>query len=106
MSFPWSKKFVRVAQTPQPEVVQQVQVPVAPPPAPAPAPVEEVVQVVEIPEVDDKISVEEHKHGEQVVDARQEDNEDDEVEGELQEGGRVEEGDHGSEEELEEDGGR
>lgn len=99
MPFPWSKKVVRI----QPissvaEVVQSASIPVAPPPSPEP----EIVQTVEIPSVDDKISVIEHKNGEQVVDARQEDDEDDEVQGDVQEGGRLEEGDYGSEEELEE----
>jgi hypothetical protein len=91
MPFPWSKKVVRVIPitTPPPPVEPEVASP-------------EVVQVVVLPMVDDKISVEEHKNGEQVVDARKEDDEDDEVQGDVQEGGRVEEGDHGGEEELEE----
>lgn len=96
MPFPWSRKIARVTPA-QPEIVQEVTLPEIV--------TEEVVQSVEIPVVDDKISVEEHKHGEQVVDARKEDDEDNEVEGELQEGGRAEESDHGGEEELEEDGG-
>jgi hypothetical protein len=91
MPFPWSNKVKRVIPitTPPPPVEPEVASP-------------EVVQVVELPTVDDKISVEEHKNGEQVVDARKEDDEDNEVQGDLQEGGRVEEGDHGGEEELEE----
>jgi len=94
MPFPWSKKFVRVIPVQQ-VVVQDT-------PVPTVAPVEEVIQTVEIPTIDDKISVEEHKNGEQMVDARKEDDEDNEVQGDVQEGGRVEEGDHGGEEELEE----
>lgn len=92
MPFPWSNKVVPVQK--EPEAVQTV----APPPSPEP----EVVQFVEIPTVDDKISVLEHKNGEQVADARKEDDEDDEVQGDVQEGGRAEEGDYGGEEELEE----
>jgi hypothetical protein len=95
MPFPWSKKVVRVIPitTPLPHVEPEVTF-------------SEVVQFVEIPEVGDKISVEEHKHGEQVVDARQEDNEAHEVQGVLQEGRRVEEGDHGGKEDLEEARGK
>ena len=94
--------MVRVQQvTIEREVVQMVTLPVDPLPSPEP----EVVQIVELPMVDDKISVIEHKNGEQVVDSRKEDDEDNEVQGVLQEGGRVEEGDYGGEEELQEDGG-
>lgn len=105
MPLPWSKKMVQVAPNQQvtieTEVVQTATLPVVPLPSPEP----EVVQIVELPMVDDKISVIEHKNGEQVVDSRKEDDEDDEVQGDVQEGGRVEEGDHGGEEELQEDGG-
>ncbi len=100
MPFPWSKKVARVIPETVPtysvdtEVVEQIVLPEIPS--------TEVIQIVDIPTVDDKISVEEHKNGEQVVDARKEDDEDDEVQGDLQEGGWVEEGDHGGEEELEE----
>lgn len=43
--------------------------------APNAFPDTEVVQTVEIPTVDDKISTIEHKNGEQMVDSREEDNE-------------------------------
>lgn len=56
MPFPWSKKLRQVA----PEPVVQI---------------EEVVQSVVLPVVDDKISVEEHKNGECVVSSCKEDNE-------------------------------
>lgn len=61
---------------------------------------EETVQIVLVPEpeVCDKISPLEHKNGEQVDYSCKEDNEDNEVQGDIQEGGRVEESDYGSEE--------
>jgi hypothetical protein len=62
----------------------------------------EVTQTVELPVLNDKISVIEHKNGEQVDCSRKEDDEDHEVQGVLQEGGRPQEGDHGSEEVMEE----
>lgn len=52
--------------------------------------------------LNDKISVIEHKNGKQMAHARQEDDEAHEVQGDLQEGGRPQESDHGSEEVLEE----
>jgi hypothetical protein len=90
MPFPWSNKLSRVS-------------PVAPPSSPEVQPVSvsepiEVAQTVEIPTVDDKISSIEHKNGECLVSPREEDDEAHEVEGELQEGGRAEESDHGGEE--------
>lgn len=90
MSFPWSRKVARVVPTispvPQPPVVE------AEP---------EVVQVVDLPVVDDKISAIEHKNGECLVNAREEDDEAHEVQGDLQEGGRPQESDHGGEEVVE-----
>jgi len=80
MPFPWSNKVSRVIPTSKP-----VQVP-------------EFVEIVELPVVDDKISSIEHKNGESLVDSRKEDDEAHEVQGDLQEGGRAEEGDRGSEE--------
>jgi Rieske Fe-S protein len=91
MPFPWSKKINRVI--PVTTSVLPIEIDVSS---------SEVVQVVELPMINDKISVEEHKNGEQVVDARKEDDEDNEVQGDLQEGGRVEEGDYGGKKELEE----
>ncbi len=86
MPFPWSTKTRRVIPIPEPvQVEQPVQVP-------------ELVQIVELPVVDDKISSIEHKNGESLVDSRKEDDEAHEVQGGLQEGGRTEEGDCGSEE--------
>lgn len=82
MPFPWSNKVSRVIPTSKP-----VQVP-------------EFVEIVELPVVDDKISSIEHKNGESLVDSRKEDDETHEVQGDLQEGGRTEEGDCGSEEVL------
>lgn len=87
MPFPWSKKVARVIPT-----VQVVQVTSETPI------VEEKAQEVVLPTIDDKISVLEHKNGECLVDAREEDDEADEVQGHLQEGGWTEEGDHGGEE--------
>ncbi len=92
MSFPWSKKMIRVLP--------------APPPSPEVPTEPEVVQIVVLPEVRDKISGIEHKNGEQVDCSRKEDDEDDEVEGDVQEGGWAEESDHGGEEALEETRGR
>ena len=54
MSFAWSKKLRQVAPAP-PEI--------------------EVEQIVVIPTVDDKISVEEHKNGECLVSSREKDDE-------------------------------
>jgi hypothetical protein len=79
MPFPWSKKLNRVIPTAQPEVVQ----------------------IIELPVVDDKISSIEHKNGERLADARKEDDETDEVQGDLQEGRRSQEGHHGGEEVME-----
>jgi hypothetical protein len=69
MPFPWSKKSIRVSPVSEPQ-----------------QPKTEVTQIVVLPTLDDKISSIEHKNGEQVADARKEDNEDDEVKGHLQEG--------------------
>jgi len=93
MPFPWSNKLSRVS-------------PVAPPSSPEVQPVSvsepiEVAQTVEIPTVDDKISSIEHKNGERLADARKEDDETDEVQGDLQEGRRSQEGHHGGEEVME-----
>lgn len=60
MPFPWSKKLRQIA--PAPSSVPEPQV-------------TEVEQVVVIPTVDDKISVEEHKNGECLVSSCEEDNE-------------------------------
>jgi hypothetical protein len=89
MPFPWSAKVNRVIPAAPPSS-PEVQVLVAEP--------VEVAQTVELPTVDDKISPIEHKNGECLVSAREEDDEAHEVEGELQEGGRPEESDHGGEE--------
>lgn len=62
MSFAWSKKLRQVAPAPPTVIIQ-------------PEIVEEVEQVVTIPTVDDKISVEEHKNGECLVSSCKEDNE-------------------------------
>jgi hypothetical protein len=102
MPFPWSKKVAHIP-------VQQVVVPVAVPvqePEPVltisiPPAVEDVVQSVDLPVIDDKISPIEHKNGECLADTREEDDEAHEVEGDLQEGGWAEESDHGSEEVVE-----
>lgn len=97
MSFAWSRKVARVVPAP-PQSIEVIEAPLA-----AQVMLDiEVPQTVTIPTVDDKISDIEHTNGEQVADARQEDAEDDEVQGDIQEGGRVEEGDHGGEEALEE----
>ena len=93
MPFPWSNKVNRVAPAAPPSspesLIQTVDVPEV---------TVEVIQVIEIPTVDDKISSIEHKNGECLADARKEDDEDNEVQGDLQEGGRPQESDHGGEE--------
>jgi hypothetical protein len=100
MPFPWTKKVASVVPVVQPEP--------RPEPQPEPQPEQkllvepEVTQTVELPVVDDKISVIEHKNGEQMVDARQEDDETNEVEGDLCQGQGVGTSDQGSEEDLEE----
>lgn len=94
MPFPWSSKVSRVIPAPLPETQVQVEQPVQEVVVPEP------VQVVEIPAVDDKISSIEHKNGESLVSSHEEDDEAHEVQGDLQEGGRTEEGDCGSEEDL------
>ena len=92
MPFPWSTKVNRVIPSPPPSVPEApVQVESVP----------EVTQTVELPVVDDKISSIEHKNGECLVSPREEDDEDNEVQGDLQEGGRPQESDHGGEEVLE-----
>jgi hypothetical protein len=58
MSFAWSKKLRQIAPAPPTVIIQP-----------------EVEQVVIIPTVDDKISVEEHKNGECLVSSGKEDNE-------------------------------
>jgi hypothetical protein len=58
MSFAWSKKLRQIAPAPPTVIIQP-----------------EVEQVVIIPTVDDKISVEEHKNGECLVSSCKEDNE-------------------------------
>ena len=58
MSFAWSKKLRQIAPAPPTVIIQP-----------------EVEQVVNIPTVDDKISVEEHKNGECLVSSCKEDNE-------------------------------
>jgi hypothetical protein len=82
MPFPWSKKMIRV----NPISITEA----------------EVIQIVVLPTLHDKISPIEHKNGEQVADARKEDDEDDEVKGNLQEGRRPQEGNLGGQEDLEE----
>ena len=67
MSFIWSKKFVKVA--PAIQVLSQ-----------------EIAQKVDLPMIHDKISVIEHKNGEQMVSARQKDDEKHEVQWDLQKG--------------------
>lgn len=87
MSFAWSKKVVRVVPAPPPqELVNQ--------------PEPELVQVVELPVVDDKISSIEHKNGECLVSARKEDDEADEVKGDVCQGEGSGTGDQGSEEDM------
>lgn len=61
MSFAWSKKLRQTAPAPPTVIIQPEIV--------------EVEQVVIIPTVDDKISVEEHKNGECLVSSCKEDNE-------------------------------
>ncbi len=94
MPFPWSNKVSRVIPAPLPETQVQVEQPVQEVVAPEP------VQVVELPVVDDKNSSIEHKNGESLVSSHEKDDEAHEVQGDLQEGGRAEEGDCGSEEDL------
>ena len=77
MVFIWTKKF-RVAPAP---------------------PVQQDVTVVTLPTYD-KISPIEHKNGKSLVGARKKDDEAHEVKGDVQEGGRSEEGHRGSKEEL------
>lgn len=79
MPFPWSNKLARVIPISQPDVIQ----------------------IVELPVVDDKISSIEHKNGERLVNPCEEDDEAHEVKGHLQEGGRPQESDHGGEEVME-----
>jgi len=67
MSFLWSKKFVKVV--PAIQVLS-----------------EEIVQKIDLPTIHDKISSIEHKNGEQMVNARQKDDEKHEVQGDLQKG--------------------
>ena len=87
MPFPWSKNINRVIPAQQPIF--------------DPEPQPEVVQTIQLPTVDDKISSIEHKNGECLADSRKEDDEAHEVQGDLQEGRRPQEGDHGGEEVME-----
>ena len=89
MSFPWTKKVSRVVPAPAPQSTE-------------PVPETQIPQTITLPTVDDKISDIEHKHGEQVADTRQEDDEAHEEQGLVQEGGRPEEGDNGGKEDVEE----
>jgi hypothetical protein len=82
MPFAWSKRVVRVIPITTTEA--------------------EVTQIVVLPTLYDKISPIEHKNGEQVASARKEDDEDNEVKGNVQEGRRPQEGDLGGQEDLEE----
>lgn len=88
MPFAWSKKVVRVMP-----VVSDNTISITTASGTKDA---EVTQIVVLPVVHDKISVLEHKNGEQVADARKEDDEAHEVQGLVQEGRRTEEGDNGS----------
>jgi hypothetical protein len=92
MSFAWSRKVARVIPAGPPSSLEQSTQTIVTPE------VIEIIQQVKIPTVDDKISSIEHKNGESLADACKEDDEDDEVQGDLQEGGRAEESDYGSEE--------
>lgn len=87
MSFAWSKKVVRV-------------VPAPPPQEPVTQPEPEPIQIVELPVVDDKISPIEHKNGECLVSARKEDDEADEVKGDVCQGEGSGTGDQGGEEDM------
>ena len=91
MSFPWTKKMNKVIPAQQVIVVEKKPVTEA-----------EVEQVVVLPVVDDKISVIEHKNGEQVVIAREEDDEAHEVKGDLCQGQGIGPSDQGSKEDMEE----
>lgn len=88
MTFPWTKKVASTNSI----VVLEKEVVTEP----------EVVQVVELPVVDDKISLIEHKNGEQMVNARQEDDEAHEVKGDVCQGQGIGPSDQGSEEDMEE----
>ena len=79
MSFIWSRRFARSAQV----------VPIQ----------EESVQVTTVPEYD-KISVEEHKDGERLVSTRKEDDEANEVQGDICQGQGTGSSDQGGEEDL------
>lgn len=77
MPFAWSKKVIVI----QPEE-------------------EETIQKVELPVFDDKISLIEHKNGKRLVNACEKNDETNEVQGDLQKGGRPQKGDNGSQEKL------
>jgi hypothetical protein len=79
MSFVWSRRFVK------PSRVVPIQ--------------EESVQVTTVPEYD-KISVEEHKDGERLVSTCKEDNEANEVQGDVCQGQGTGTSDQGGEEDL------
>jgi hypothetical protein len=80
MAFVWSRRFVKSSQV----------VPIQ----------EESVQVTTVPEYD-KISVEEHKDGERLVSTRKEDDEADEVQGDVCQGQGIGSSDQGGEEDVE-----
>jgi len=82
MAFVWSRKFAKPVQLQAPVAVQ-----------------EETLQVVTVPEYD-KISVEEHKDGECVVSSCKEDNEANEVQGDICQGQGVGSSDQGSQEDV------
>lgn len=81
MAFVWSRRFVKPVQ------IQ------------APAVQEESVQVITIAEYD-KISVEEHKDGERVVSSCKEDDETNEVQGDVCQGQGSGSGDQGGKEDV------
>ena len=73
MSFAWTKQVRQLQYQPQ---IQTQQHPTT----------SEDVQEVVLPTFNDKISVLEHKNGKRLVSTRQEDNEGNEVKGDLQKG--------------------
>lgn len=103
MPFPWSNKVSKVlpAPPPSPEIFVQAE-PVQTIVLPVSASEPEPVQTVTLPTLDDKISDIKHKNGECLVNARKEDDETHEVEGDLCQGEGVGTGDQGGEEDLEE----
>lgn len=81
MSFVWSRRFAKPTQVVTTVVSQ------------------ETVQVISLPEYD-KISVEEHKDGERVVSSCKEDNEANEVQGDLCQGQGIGSSDQRSKEDV------